>query len=282
MHKNGNYLHLIHHAQLGNQESMTQLTELVQARLFVYIYRLTLDYDLAEDLLQETLLHMVEYLKELEDPNRFWFWLFRTALGKVQHHFRAKKQKKLVQMAMVEKQLSKINSKNYNDGLTETARKELSGAMFESIRKLKIKYRNVLVLRCFEQMPYSNIAVIMNCSELQSRVLFFRAKNLLKKRLARRGFSKAFVLTGLALFGLLTAPAKAASVTTTVSAASMEVGFTASLIGALGGKLGLAIVTAAAAVVVALSIKTVLCIVAVISFTILCLFIASLVGVYDR
>ena len=31
---------------------------------------------------------MVERIKELECPERFWGWLFRTALGVVQHYYR--------------------------------------------------------------------------------------------------------------------------------------------------------------------------------------------------
>ena len=59
MKENINYPSLINHAQLGNQESMNRLAELVRERLSAYIYRLTLNYDLTQDLLQETLMELV-------------------------------------------------------------------------------------------------------------------------------------------------------------------------------------------------------------------------------
>lgn len=276
------YSGLINHAQLGNQESMNRLVELVKGRLFAYIYRLTLNYDLAEDILQETLLEMVKSLKKLEHIDRFWFWLFRTALGKVQHHFRNQKRKKMAQISAAEKErLLERTSGEYNDGLDSLVRKELSDAIFEAMRKLKIRYRNVLVLRCFEQMSYAEIGDLMDCNELRARVLFFRAKNLLKKRLARRGFSKKFLLTGLVLFGLITAPAKAASVSSTVTAASVEVGFAAAAIGVLFSKLGAALATVFSAITLALSVRVFLLVVAVVCFTLLCVFLISLVVLYD-
>ncbi|KKL06375.1 hypothetical protein LCGC14_2596670, partial [marine sediment metagenome] len=90
--------------------------------------------------------------------------------------------------------LSRIISGDHTDGLTALMRKELSTAVFQAISKLKLGYRNVLALRCFEQMSYSEIAGVMDCSEVRVRVLVFRAQRSLKRQLSRRGFSKALFL----------------------------------------------------------------------------------------
>jgi len=275
-----NYAELVEQAQLGNQESMNRLAELVEGRLFAYIYRLTLNYDLTQDLLQETLLGMVKSLNELRDSNRFWAWLFRTALGKVQHHFREQR-KQISQMSTLnKKRLLKRIPKDFDDGLNSLIRKELSDTILEAMTELRLRHRSVLALRCFEQMPYSEIAPLMNCTELQARVLFFRAKHSLKRQLSRHGFSKGLLLTALGLFGLITAPAKAASVTSTVSAASMEVGFAATVIGAAGTKLGIAIITAITAAVLSLTVKGVVCLVVLFFFVLLCLALLSLKALY--
>ncbi len=88
MNHNVDCLELVKQAQLGCQESMSRLTQVAKGSLCAYIYRLTLNNDLAEDLLQETLLEMVKSLKNLkfERANQFWAWLYRTALGKVQFY----------------------------------------------------------------------------------------------------------------------------------------------------------------------------------------------------
>jgi RNA polymerase sigma-70 factor (ECF subfamily) len=246
---------LIRQAQLGDRQSMSDLAQLAEGRLFVYIYRLTLNYDLAQDLLQETLLKMVDSLKDLNHIDRFWSWLFRTALGQVQHHFRDCRQRHMAQMSIFsEERLSEHSLLDRNDGLDYLIRRELSDAIFQAMAKLNLTHRNVLILRCFEQLSYAEIADLLGCKELRARVLFFRAKYLLKKQLSRRGFGKELLLASLVLFGLMTSSTKAASTAGAVTAASLDVGFLAALAGAAGTKLGIAIMTAIAALALTLSL----------------------------
>jgi RNA polymerase sigma-70 factor (ECF subfamily) len=156
---------LIHEAQLGNQESMDRLAELAKERLFGYIYRLTLNYDLTQDLLQETILFMIQSINQLEHVDEFWHWMFRTALGKVQHHYRELKRRRIFERSKSEQMnIHHCVTANYEDGLTELLRKELSDVAFKAMNRLQLKYRNVLVLRCFENLAYSEIAEVMNCS----------------------------------------------------------------------------------------------------------------------
>jgi RNA polymerase sigma-70 factor (ECF subfamily) len=238
-----NLIDLVKKAQFGCQESMDILAQRAQRGLFAYIYRLTLNYNVTEDLQQETLLEMVKSLKTLEHPERFWAWLYRTALGKVQHYFRDRQYEKVIQpMSTLDKEkLLQRVSGSYGDGLKNLINKELSQAIVDAMAKLKLRHRNILVLRCCEQLPYSEIAEVMDCSEIAAQVLFFRAKHSLKRKLSKHGFGKGMLLTALGLFGRMTAPADAAPIT--VSAASTKVGVAATVIGAAGTKLGLTIAT---------------------------------------
>ena len=272
---------LIHEAQVGNKGSMDRLTELVKERLFAYIYRLTLDQNLTQDILQETILFMIQSLHHLEHIDGFWNWLYRTALGKVQHHYRELKRRRAFEMSETERlYIHQRVSSDFNDGLTELLRKELSDAVFKAMKQLKLKYRNILILRCFEDMEYSEIAVMMNCSELHSRVMFFRAKNSLKRQLAVHGFGKRYLLIALALFGIVTASAKAAS-TTTLTTASLDVGFTASLIAAISSKIGLTATAVITALVLALPVSTFLYALAIGCFVGLFIFLLCLADVFN-
>jgi RNA polymerase sigma-70 factor (ECF subfamily) len=240
------YPDLIRQAQLGSRDSVERLAQLAQGRVFAHIFRLTLDRDLSQDISQETLLEMVRSLKRLnfERADQFWSWLFRTATGKVQHYFRDKQNKKAIQLSMLdEERLLQRTLVHRNDGLNNMISKELSHAIFKAMAKLKLKYRSVLLLRCLEKMPYSQIADIMGCSEMYARAMFFRAKRLLKRRLSRDGFGRQFLLPALWLFGRVTAPAEAAPASTSVAAASMKVGLTGTIIGAAGTKLGITVAT---------------------------------------
>jgi hypothetical protein len=110
---------------------------------------------------------------------------------------------------------------------------------------LKQQYRAVLSLRCFEGLSYNDIGRVIGCSEASARVLFFRSKQQLKKRLVSRGLGRGAMLMCLGFFGRLTAPAEATSQIVTVAASSMKVGLTATVVGAVGTKVGIAVVATA-------------------------------------
>jgi RNA polymerase sigma factor (sigma-70 family) len=246
---------IINQALLGNKMSTDRLAEVARQRLFPYIYRLTLDYDLSQDLLQETLLKMVENMNTLQQPDHFWHWLFRTALGTVQHHYREQARARAIEFsALNPERFSRYVSAEHDDGLTHVMRKELSQAVVAGIAELNLAYRNVLVLRCYEQMSFSEIANLMGCKELRVRVLFFRAKHALSRRLAHVGFGKGLLLTSLVLFEILTAP-KEAAVAGTVTAASLKVGFMGSMAGAAGTPSGIAMALTATGLTVTLTLE---------------------------
>ena len=90
------------------------------------------------------------------------------------------------------------------------------------------------------------------------------------------------LLIGLGLFGLITAPAKASSVTGTISAASLEVGPIATLIGLLGTKFGIAITGIVAAASLSLTLENVLFIAVIAFLSLVFLIILSLAALYSR
>ncbi|MHC4647239.1 MAG: sigma-70 family RNA polymerase sigma factor, partial [Planctomycetota bacterium] len=248
---NINCFELFRQAQLGNQESSDSLAGLTREKLFVYIHRCTLDYNLAQDISQETVLQMIKSLKKLkfDSTESFWSWLYRTAMGKVLHHFRDRRN--TVNMSALNREhLIQYASQNHPDGLKELINKELVEAVVEAMAGLKLRHRNILVLRCYERLSYSQIAAILGCSELAAQSLFYRARCLLGRRLSKRGFGKGMLLPALGLFGSLTAPADAAWATVAVSDASTKVGPSATIIGAAGSKLGITVAAAVIAVLV--------------------------------
>ena len=191
MDTENDFAQLVRQAQLGDRVSLDRLAEGARQRLYAYIYRLTLNHDLAQDLLQETLLKMVENIKELEYPERFWGWLFRTAMGIVQHYYRDLAREQAIEFSSVSrKRLSQYLSEDRDDGLNRAIRKELSETIVDAMARLRLTYRNVLMLRCFEQMSFAEIGEVMGCKELRARVLFFRARHSLSRQLSQRGLGK--------------------------------------------------------------------------------------------
>ena len=180
---------LIHEAKLGNKDSMDRLAELAGERLYAYIYRLTLDQTITQDILQETILFMIQSINQLEHVDHFWGWLFRTAMGKVQHYYRDQKRRKTVELSEDERlYIHNRVSTDFNDGLTELLRKELSDAVFMAMKRLKLKYRNILILRCFENLDYAQIGRDNELLRIAFEGYVFPRQDLAAKAISHAGF----------------------------------------------------------------------------------------------
>jgi len=220
-------LDLIHAAQRGDQGSRAELAELIRLKVYAYHYRMTLDAHAAEDLCQETMISFLENLGRLtiEEPIFLWAWVYKTALNKIRNHYNSLRLIKIGQT-----QMKQIMSQSIPKGRKELTgpdymiHQELLTAVSKAIDKLKLQYRNVLTLRCFQELSYAEIAQVTGNSELGARLLFFRAKQSLTRQLARSGFSKSQLLSGLTLFAAATlAPTEKAAVAS-VSAAAIHTG----------------------------------------------------------
>ena len=244
---------LVSRAQKGNRESLGVLSAHVRQRVFVYLYRMTLDYHLAQDLAQETVLYMIQSLPRLKttSSSSLWAWIYRSAWGKFQHTLRPQGHQRIVQKTIVDHELLlHLTDETDKSGLEQAEQSELAEAICTSLSTLNSRQRNVLVLRCFELRSYAEIASIMGGTELKARVLFFHAKHALKRRLHNRGYGRKYFLTSLSLFGVLTGMrAKSASAAVTVTSNLLKTGTVASTIGAVSTQLGL---TTAAIVTVGL------------------------------
>lgn len=230
------YIQTIRQAQAGNAQSLSAVAEEVRSKVTTYIYRLTFDDHLTQDLTQETVLEMIKIIPQFKivNINSFWSWIFRTALGKVQHHFRPQGARRLARNTTSDESVLASRASDENDPVNVLVREEIRKAVMGAMKAIKFKYRNILILRCFDNLSYGQIAGIMGGSELKARLLFFRAKRSLKSQLERHGFKRDSLLTGLAIFANLTLQnGKKAAAKEVVLASSLETGFGVGLVASL-------------------------------------------------
>ena len=191
-------------------------------------------------------------------------------MGEVQHYYRDQKRRREIEIEALNREYFKqYVARNHHDGLDESVRIELSEIIYDAIAQLKFAYRNVLVLRCYEELSFAEIAQFMDCKEL-------RARHALRRHLARNGFSKEKLLTGLGFFGILSLSSEATSTACSVKAASLNVGFTAALVGSLGTRFGVAIITSASALLACITFSHVIVSIIVVSMILAVLVILSL------
>ncbi len=237
-------IELIRRAQLGDKQCLGQLAQQARERLRTYVYRLTQRDDLAQEIVQESLLEMCKVLGKLKKADRFWPWLYGIAVNKLRRHYRTEqKQRKLATSS------AKRNGtlKERQDGLENLVSEELKQIISAAMQKLRTRHKAVLIMRCYDGMTHSEIAESMGCSEFSTRMLFLRAKKALQRELSRNGFGKGSLLAALVLFGKMTAPSKAAAAQVSVTAAATKVGLLTGIVGLATTKTAIVSLTAVGA-----------------------------------
>ncbi|MHC4648400.1 MAG: RNA polymerase sigma factor, partial [Planctomycetota bacterium] len=236
------YVRLVKQAQLGDKQCIDELTTAAQERLRVDVYRLTLEHDLTEDIVQESILEMLKILGELKEADKFWPWLYKIALNKLRLNKRTQKRRRTVPLSQV---YDAHELKGGQEAMSNMVAEELKEMVLKAMRKLRPQHRAVLTMRCYREMEYSLIAESLGCSELAAKMMFYRAKKALQKELGSHGLGKGSFLMALILFGKMTAPSEAAAAKISVTAATAKVGVGAGLAGLAGSKTGVVCLAAA-------------------------------------
>lgn len=245
MENGAEYIELVKKAQNGDRVSLDLLAEQVHARLSQYVIRLTLNEDLAQDIVQETILEMYKVFGKLRRADRFWGWIYRIAFNKVRSHYGRQWRHRTVSLSELSSQITKEGA---SEGLADMVSAEWKQIVVDSMAQLEPRQRAVLTMRCYDQMSYSEIADFMQSSEIGARALFYRAKKSLAKRLSRYGLGKSAVVSALVLFGKFTATTEASAINIAISSSTLQVGLAGSLLGIAASKS--AIVAMAAGVMV--------------------------------
>ena len=237
-------IELIRRAQCGDRQSLELLARQAKSRLYTYVYRLTQQEELAQEIVQESLFEMCKVLGKLKKADRFWPWLHGIATNKLRRYYRTERTQRNLAAANMEQ---KVSMKDRQDGLERLVGDELKQIVWSAMQKLRTRYKAVLIMRCYDGMAYSDIAEALGCTEFSTRMLFLRAKRSLQRELSRNGFSKGTLLAALMLFGKMTAPSKAAAAQISISAAAMKVGVVAGVAGLATTKTAIISLTAAGA-----------------------------------
>jgi RNA polymerase sigma-70 factor (ECF subfamily) len=220
-------------AQRGCQESRSLLAQQAKGKVQAFINRMTLNHDLSEDLTQETLLELIRALPRLQlrSEQSFWSWIYRTALGKVQHHFRRQGTRRTEQRTKVNSEILETMGKTQTGPAATLWRKEMVELILGAMSALNLEYRTILTLRCLEDKSYAEIAAVVGGSQMRTKMSFYRARTALRKQLALKGLKRSHFLGALTVFAAMTSTStRSASAIVPVTAASAEVAVSGALL----------------------------------------------------
>jgi RNA polymerase sigma-70 factor (ECF subfamily) len=181
--RNQRIQNLLCDARSGNQAGMGRLAVVVWERLYPFVFRSTLRHDVTEDVLQETLMTMVQQVASLRENRRFWPWVYRIAASKIQNVLRQRRRSS-ARALLFRNRCHPTDAQASSDSLLDAKiRDETLQQVSAVVQQLSHQHRDVLRLRCYEQLPYAQIALVTRTTPSKVRARFHRAKKSLKAHL---------------------------------------------------------------------------------------------------
>lgn len=145
-------------------------------QIYGFLYRMCADSSLAEDLAQETFLQAYTSFHRFRGDCEVFTWL--AAIAKHTYFKFLKKNKLHLDAANLELVVDSYcgNTEGPEEFVDKQFVEKAVRSVVEGIPK---KYRDVVLLRIYAELPFSQIALILKISENSAKVIYFRAKKLL-------------------------------------------------------------------------------------------------------
>jgi RNA polymerase sigma-70 factor, ECF subfamily len=172
----------------GDDSAFEYLVQKYRRPMVSFMFRMTRNAAVAEDLAQEVFLRVYRSRDNYEPSAKFTTWLYRIASNLAVNHARDTRHER------AENSVS-IDEPDENTGLTldvpdtslsaeETIlRRERMAAIRQRVQALPERQRTAVVMHKYQQMDYRQIAEVLKLSESATKSLLFRAYETLRVQL---------------------------------------------------------------------------------------------------
>jgi len=161
---------LIHFYINGNEEALSVLVKRHKRRIFSYIFLITRNKALTEDVFQDTFFKVIQTLKkgQYNEEGKFLPWILRIAKNLIIDHFR--KIKKMPGIAYVINEEGEETSifdiiPEQNNSTKDTEEARLFKKQIRTIvNELPAEQKEVVIMRTYYDMSFKEISEITNVS----------------------------------------------------------------------------------------------------------------------
>jgi RNA polymerase sigma-70 factor (ECF subfamily) len=170
----------------GDGASFAILLEKHRSPVIHFLYRMVQNQAVAEELAQEVFLRVYRSRESYEPTAKFTTWLFRIATHLALNSLRDGKNRRFEER--LEDDSSETPARQVSDQRPTVEQNMVYQARLDEVRRavamLPEKQRAAVLMHKYEEMEYSQIAKVLNCSESAIKSLLFRAYETLRARLA--------------------------------------------------------------------------------------------------
>lgn len=160
----------------GDKTAYIQLVTPYRERLFRKAKSMIRDDDDAEDIVQDALISGYKSISKFRAESGVYTWLYRIVVNKSKDLLTRKKRG-------AEKSIDDNDQQFIDERIGYEKKLELSDESAYLIRKIELLddiYKQVIELRYFEEMSYSDIAEVLSCNVGTVKSRLFKAKEILK------------------------------------------------------------------------------------------------------
>ena len=170
----------------GDTESFALLLERHRSPVIHFVYRMVQNQSVAEELAQEVFLRVYRSRANYEPTAKFTTWLFRIASHLALNWIRDRRHERGQESLDVD--TPEGMARQVSDQRMSKEQALVRESKFEEIRRaihsLPEKQKAAVLMHKYEEMEYSQIAAVLECSESAVKSLLFRAYESLRARLA--------------------------------------------------------------------------------------------------
>ena len=173
----------------GKREMFGLLLERYQKPIFNFVYRFYGNYDLAQELTQETFLRAYQFLKSYDPTRKFSTWLYTVAKNLCIDELKRRKSAHEVPLddALEFVERKGADGEPERDQRSQCIRREEDARLLEAMRELPPPARAVLVLHYFQGLSYQEIGEALSLPVSTVKIRIFRAKKALLALWKARG-----------------------------------------------------------------------------------------------
>lgn len=167
----------------GDLDKMGLLFERHHKQLFGFLFHMTHERELSEDLVQNVFYRMLKYRHTFSGDGEFKTWMYHLARNVMNDHGRSLKRN--VRHLDIEDFAERISGGAAAD--MPLQKKQELATLQQAMSKLNEENREVLILSKFQELRYNEIARILDITEGAVKVRVHRAVNQLKNIFANIG-----------------------------------------------------------------------------------------------
>lgn len=171
---------------LKDQENFLYIVKRYKTKLFSYIRRISnFSDEEVEDVLQNIFIKVYQNINDFDSDLKFSSWIYRITHNEVIDNFRKNKARPQTSSFEVDDDRIKILASEFNIE-KEIDREKIREIIGEALSRLDLKFKDILVLKFFEEKDYNEISDIIKKPKGTVASRMNKAKEELKKVLEEK------------------------------------------------------------------------------------------------